>query len=328
MKPLLAGLAAIVVLAPALGAAELQVPGRGALRIALPGAWQEVPPGDAPVPTRAFQRSGEPGGSLQVSLIRVQDAGFTAPASIRAFALKGQGPLKGGTVEAELPLAPLSGALGRGFWYTATDRSWKAGDAGWPVLTHGDLGRDGILLSFTILSSAKDDAAVKEALAAVLAAGFPPARVEGAGLALNLDLGGFRQEGGYQHYHDAYHRLGFYTSESTGLILSILVDDLGRRTLRDLEKAAASNAVGSAALVPGGRIASEPVAAPAGVLVSWPGNMGGAAKGHFQTHWYFETIHRGRWLEFHFSKVFREGEDTSEAHQEVLRIVRSLAPAD
>ncbi|HLO66569.1 MAG TPA: hypothetical protein VK188_06090 [Holophaga sp.] len=326
MKPLQAGLAAILLLAPALGAAELRIPGRGPLRIPLPAAWREVPSEGAPVPTLAFQRTGDLGGSLQVSLVQGRDAAFTAPASIRALALNGQAPLKGGTVETELPLAPLAGVLGRGFWYAATDRAWKAGDEGWPVLTHGDLGRDGVLVSFTVLSAAKEDAAVKEAMAAVLAASFPPTRVEGAGLALAMDLSGFQQKLGHEHYRGAYHRLGFYTSESTGLIFSILVDDLGGRTLRDLEKAAASNARGEASLVPGGRIASEPVAAPAGVLVSWPANMGGAAKGHFQTHWYFETIHQGRWLELHFSKVFKDGEDTSEAHQEVLRVVRSLEP--
>lgn len=326
MNLLQAGLAAILLAAPALGAAELRIPGRGPLRLALPAAWREVPSEDAPVPTLAFHRAGDVGGSLQISLVQGRDAAFTAPDAIRAFALRGQGPLKGGTVETDLTLAPLAGVLGRGFWYTATDRAWKAGDEGWPVLTHGDLGRDGVLVSFTILSAAKDDAAVKEAMAAVLAASFPPTRVEGAGLSLGVDLSGFQQKLGYEHFRGAYHRLGFYTSGSTGLAFSILVDDLGGRTLQDLEKAAASNARGNSALVPGGRIASEPVAAPAGILVSWPGNMGGAVKGHFQTHWYFETIHQGRWLEFHFSKVFKDGEDTSEAHQDVLRIVRSLEP--
>lgn len=60
----------------------------------------------------------------------------------------------------------------------------------------------------------------------------------------------------------------------------------------------------------------------AGFLISYPADPG--VEGAFLAQWYFETIHRGKWLELHFSEVFRNGEDVGPTHAEVLRLVRSL----
>ena len=330
----------LVALAQPALAHELPIPGRGTFTFALPAGWKEVrriSPKDLP-PSIELERSGTLRGSLQMTVLwsPKNALDFTTPERVREICLAGQVALKGGTVEQELPLQPLKGAQGGGFFYEATDKSYQA-PAGsrppgeYPVLTHGELGVGQLIVGFTIMSDAKDDPAVREALAAVRSASLRPGleaapltKVQGAGVELLVDLTGFKQELGLRQFHGAYYQLGFYASETLKLNLSILVDDLGGKSLADLEKVGIGQSKGVSKLLPGEKVRSEPVDQPKGFLISYPAEF--PMKGAFLAQWYFETIHQGKWLELHFSKVFRTGDDIQATHAEVARLVRTIQP--
>jgi len=321
---------------------SLPIPDRGALRLVMPPEWKEVQrdtPSNLP-PTLSLARTGTQRGSLQVTVFwsPKNEPEFVSLPQIRAFCLRGQTTIKGSTIEQELPLQTLTGNQGAGFFYDATDKDYKApqGDplpGEFPILTHGELGLGEFLLSFTIMSDAKQDAAVKEALAALQSAVVQRAvagpsftKVQGAGVEVELDLAGYEQKEGLKHHHEAYYQLGFFGAK--GLNLSILVDDLNGMSLGDLEKAGIGQSQGSAKILPGGKVKSEAIEQPKGFLISYPGDLGAPQfQGYFQAQWYFETIHQGKWLELHFSKVMKLGDDLQPIHAEVERIVRSIQPA-
>ncbi len=330
----IAGLAAAQGLARA---GELYVPGRGTLTIPLPAVWQETHrglSGECSV-EMVFERPGPVRGSLQVTVAWSPqgDPAFSTPESVRRSCLSGRKALEGQTVEKELPLQPLGGPQAAGFYYEATDRSYRkpagAPEPGqYPVITGGILGLGRQLLIFTIMSDAKADPAAKEALEAVRLASWQPpvrmaspARLQGAGVDVLMDLAGFEQLGGLRPIRGAYSQVGFY-NQADGLSLSVLVDDLAGQSLADLERLGKTNSAGLAKLLAGGQVRSEKVAEPEGFLISYPADSG--LEGIFQAQWYFETIHRGKWLELHFSKMFRNGSDVGPTHAEVLRLVRSL----
>ena len=156
--------------------ADLPVPNRGILRLELPGAWKEekrTTPEGLP-PTIEMLRSANPRGSLQVTVMwsPKDDPEFAREKNLRELALAGQKVILPTIVEQELPLQPIQGAKGIGFYYSATDKNYKPTNGAldpndMPILTHGELGAGSFVLSFTILSDAKDDVAVNEALVAM-----------------------------------------------------------------------------------------------------------------------------------------------------------------
>lgn len=328
---------------PLLLAQGLPVPDRGTIVLTLPPAWKETQrktPTNLP-PTFTFERAGSPRGSLLVTLSWSPDAeaDFTAPERIRAFCVAGQRAFKDETVEQDFPLKPLTGTQGVGFFYDATDKNYKSPQGNpvpgeFPVLTHGELGMGSLLVSFTVMTDAKGDASVLEALNAIQKATLQRAvpasqrtKVKGAGLELTLDLEGFTQRMGEKHFRGSYYQIGFYASDAKKLNVSILVDDLHGMTLADLEKAGIAQSKGAAKLLAGANVVSEPVEHPKGWLISFPSELApGQYKNYILQHWYFETIFQGRWLEFHVSKVFKLGEDVRAARAEVLKIVQSLQP--
>ena len=295
-------------------------------------------PAGAP-PTIAFRRDGDVRGALLVSVLwNASDApGFISAEELREVCLRALKPLEGGTVERDLPLQPLEGPQAKGVYFEATDKNYAA-PAGkprpddYPVLVHGELMVGPAIAGFTILTDVKGNVAEVEALAALRAATFepggdpaPPAEIGGAGVSLRLDLGGFAKTEGEKHFRDAYYSLGLFVSAKSGLNLSILVDDKGDMELADLERAGVAQSRGYLKLRDGGKVESEAVDEPKGFLVGFPSEMSRAdAAGHFLQQWYFETFHQGKWLELHFSKVSKDGEDLGPTKAEVLRIVRSL----
>ncbi|GEM_PF-3975922 len=316
---------------------DLPVPGHGTLRLTLPPEWTEavrVSSGNLP-PTFAFERGGPLRATLQVTAMWSPkgEADFTSKERIASFTLATQSVIKATAVEKELPLRPMEGARGTGFTYEATDRDYKApageprpGD--FPIVTQGVLGVDRLLVTFTILSDAKGDGAVQEALAALakMAPVSQLTRVQGAGVDLRMDLEGLVKKDGEKQLHGDYSQVAFYTSERQGLNFSILVDNLNGMDLADLEKAGISQSQGALKLLAGHQPVSTKVASPEGFLVTFPVALPTEAKigGYFMQQWYFETIHRGRWLEFHFSRICKDGEDLGEVQAEVERRVRSV----
>jgi hypothetical protein len=169
-------LTALIALAPSSGK-PLPVPGRGDFTLSLPVVWKETgrqTPG-LDFPSVAFERSGTTRGSLEITLVwsPKNDPAFTQPESIRALAIAGQSAVRANAVEKEFLLRPIQGRAGQGFYYVATDRTYKLPASGvpvageYPILTHGELGLGTVVVSFTIFSDGKDDAAVQEALAAI-----------------------------------------------------------------------------------------------------------------------------------------------------------------
>lgn len=155
----------------------LPVPGHGEVHLVLPATWKEVRR-ELPVgrpPSMAVDRMGMARGSLELTVIwdPKGDPGFARPGNVRSLTLKGQVAVRGQSVEKDFPLLPILGTAGQGFYYVATDQTYKLPASGvpvageYPILTHGELGLGTVVVSFTIFSDGKDDAAVKEALAAL-----------------------------------------------------------------------------------------------------------------------------------------------------------------
>lgn len=336
-----AAIAVFVAGACSAAAASLSIPEHGALRLTPPAEWKEAAvetPAGAP-PTIAFRRDGDVRGALMVSVLwnAVDVPRFVSAEELREICLRARTPLQGGTVEKDLPLQPLEGPQAKGFYFEATDKNYVA-PAGkprpddYPTLVHGELLVGPAIASFTILTDLKGNVAEVEALAAIRAATFEPggdaapsAEIDGAGVSLRLDLSGFARTEGEKHIRDAYYSLGFFVREESGLNLSILVDDKGDMEFADLERAGVAQSRGYLKFRAGGKVESEAVDEPKGFLVGFPSELSRAdAAGHFLQQWYFETFHQGKWLELHFSKVSKDGEDLAPTKAEVLRIVRSL----
>ena len=163
----------------AAAANSFSVGDKGSLEFALPPVWKEVErsmPALLP-PTFSFRRSGPVRGTLQVTVFwsPSDDPAFASQENIRSMSLKGQAALiGGGAVEDQLPLHSLQGAQGQGFMYSAIDKSPAGGPDDFPVLTHGELGIGNMVASFTVLSDARDNVAVQEAVAAIRKSRFVP----------------------------------------------------------------------------------------------------------------------------------------------------------
>ena len=161
---------------------DLPIPPRGIYHLVPPPSWKEQnhqTPKDLP-PSISLERVGALRGSLELTVIwhPKNDPAFTRPDNIRALVIAGQSAIRANAVEKEFPLQPIQGTAGQGFYYVATDRTYKLPASGipvpgeYPVLTHGELGLGTVVVSFTIFSDGKDDVAVKEALAAIRGATF------------------------------------------------------------------------------------------------------------------------------------------------------------
>jgi hypothetical protein len=332
--------AAPVALAPS---DQFPIADKGILRFALPQTWKEVgrkTPVNLP-PTFSFARSGPVRAALELTVVwsAVGDPQFNAPENLRKLTLMGQVALKGGTVEDELPLKPLKGAAGQGFVYSATDKNSKGGPGDFPVLTHGELPAGNLVLSFTALSASKDDVAVQEALGALQKATLVSARasrdisvaaspgattLEGNGVRVALALDGFEKNLGYQALGRTYARLGQFSlaaarggSPDTGLVVSVLVDDVPAGTGLDALKAHVLRSYERDAP----RVWA--IEAPPGFAFTFQRSVADSRLTNW--HFYFETIHEGKWIELHFSSVLGPSStDIEGLHSRALTVVRSL----
>lgn len=155
---------------------DLPIPQRGRLSFAMPPPWKEVhrQSGGSQPPQMFFERTGNPRGQVELSVLwsPKEDPGATSEDRIRKLVLAGQRAIKENTLEKELPLQPIRGKQGTGFYYAATDKTYKAPQGPptpgeFPILIHGELGLGTVILSFTIFSDKKGDKAVQEALMAL-----------------------------------------------------------------------------------------------------------------------------------------------------------------
>ncbi len=164
----------------------LPVPDRGYLLLKLPKAWKEVkrstPPGLPPM--IELERLEPPKANLQVTVMFARDGEleFTSDANVRRASLSSQRPLKNVVLESELPLVPISGPSGRGYLYKCTDKNFIPGRPNdYPVLTHAEFAVGTTIFRVSILSNAKGDRAVQEALEAIKKANLGTSAREGMG---------------------------------------------------------------------------------------------------------------------------------------------------
>lgn len=157
-----------------------KVGGRGTFHITLPASWKEgthqTPP-DLP-PTFVFERTQAPRAKFLVSVLWSprNDPAFGTEESLRAMIQAGRDQYGAGAVEKELPSLALKGAQGPGSYFQATDRDYRpsGNPEDFPVVSYGSLGSTKVVFVFSLLSMAKEDPAVREALGAIAAATFVP----------------------------------------------------------------------------------------------------------------------------------------------------------
>ncbi len=164
--------------------------------------------------------------------------------------------------------------------------------------------------------------ALSLALALALSAAGP-AVLEGGGVAVSLDLEGFRSDLAPGPIRGAYHRLGQFSLDPSSeraqalrraLVVSVLVDEVPPGV--DLARLEAHVLAGRSP-----RPQVHRTGSPAGFWFTgttlMPKNLG-------QWHLWFHTLVGDRWVELHFSSVGPAKGDTAGLERLALEIVRSL----
>ncbi len=164
-----------------------EVPGHGALEIAVPPGWTATAEqGEPPSPATTIRLTA-PGGAFVALLTPFWNPGEPEDAPARADAvqlfadLARRGALAG-SVEREIALEELVGENVHGFWFAATDRALVAKEPGpgeWRHLLQGAAAVGPLVVAFTLLDNAPGPQ--RDALLAVVRGARHVARGEGAG---------------------------------------------------------------------------------------------------------------------------------------------------
>ena len=147
-------------------ARDFEVPGHGALRLAIPATWKvEVRPLREPA-SITLHVTLETARSFDIQLTAVlldaKKLGKTTPDSIRANMQKAAKELLPRAVEKAATLKELRGGETVGWYYAMTDRSPAPGE--FRYLTQGSFVTGEVLCAFTVLHDAPDTAEVGQAL--------------------------------------------------------------------------------------------------------------------------------------------------------------------
>lgn len=135
-----------------------EVPGHGALEIAVPPGWTpKVEPGEPPA-ARTVRLTG-PGGAFVALLSPFWNPGEPESAearddTVQLFAELARRGALAGSVEREIPLEELAGDGVHGFWFAATDRELVArapGAGEWRHLVQGVAAVGPLVVAFTLL---------------------------------------------------------------------------------------------------------------------------------------------------------------------------------
>ena len=142
-----------------------QIPGHGVLELRVPTSWRdevETIPGGIPTITFHPQTGAQFEVLVSVLWSKTGQAGFNSTAQVRAQVERNGLSLLSTAVEPQLVLEELRGPSGAGYYYSFTDNAPKPGE--YKYLTQGGMGVGDLLLSFTILTHAKDSKPVQYAL--------------------------------------------------------------------------------------------------------------------------------------------------------------------
>lgn len=142
------------------------LPGHGAIAVAVPAEWADSihqPRGESP-PTIVFQTADS--SKFQALITPIWHVNSKS-AAVRARSTKtlvedSASRAASSAIEQELPVRPFSGRLGKGYYFSATDRNPEPG--GYRYLTQGAIVIDDLTVTFTILTNSDSGDAVTDAL--------------------------------------------------------------------------------------------------------------------------------------------------------------------
>ncbi len=143
-----------------------QLPGHGALTLRVPEAWaaeMKPPEGQLPPTITLGPRSGAKFViSVTVDWPMASAQKMPDDNAIRSEVAAAAVSAESQSVEGALPLQEIAGVDGRGFYFTATDRAPKPGEA--KYLTQGIIRAGEISLAFTVLTNDGQESVVRAAL--------------------------------------------------------------------------------------------------------------------------------------------------------------------
>ena len=166
---LLLGLAtATTALAADMEKKAFALPDNSKLELAVPPGWKdEVKAKQGQAPAAAIALTPREGAPFQVVVTPIgrQRAGSSADTAIgmRDQVQQSADKIKPSAAEQYLPVEPLTGAPGPGFYFSATDREPKPGE--FKYLTQGMLLVGDVVVSFSILTNDKQEKVRDQALA-------------------------------------------------------------------------------------------------------------------------------------------------------------------
>ena len=137
------------------------LPDKSKLELAIPAGWQDE------LKEKSIALSPREGAPFQVVLTPVarQKPGASADTAIqmRHNVQQAADKVKPSAMEPYLPVEPVTGAPGPGYYFSATDREPKPGE--FKYLTRGMLLVGDVVVSFSILTNDKQEKARDQALA-------------------------------------------------------------------------------------------------------------------------------------------------------------------
>jgi len=144
------------------------LPNAGGLELSVPASWRQelLRPRDGVI-TVWFKPASGDDFSLLVTLVTDTNClsclfGFDTVRNVRELIEQTGDALLPAAVEKSVPLVPFENTTDRGYYFSLTDRI--PSPAVYERVTHGAIAMGESLLSFTLLTHAKDDALVREAL--------------------------------------------------------------------------------------------------------------------------------------------------------------------
>ncbi len=142
------------------------LPGHGAIAVAVPAEWADSihqPRGESP-PTIVFRTADS--SKFQVLITPIwhvnKKSDEARVRSAKSIVEASAGKAASSAIEQELPVRPFSGRLGKGYYFSATDRNPEPG--GYRYLTQGAIVIDDLTVTFTILTNSGSGDAVTDAL--------------------------------------------------------------------------------------------------------------------------------------------------------------------
>ncbi len=144
---------------------------RGSLILQVPSDWTESVRGaDTGLPPTITLTGPDAAVKLLITPIWSlrKDPAFNSPERLEALIADSASRVQPTAVESQLSLNEITTASGKGYYFTATDRSPKPGE--FEYMAQGAVPAGGFLLSFTVLTHEKPPGGVAPALAIVRSA--------------------------------------------------------------------------------------------------------------------------------------------------------------